>query len=73
MEFVWKDNPSKPIDNLTRLSQFVGAYTTTTMDKAAEVSILVQEKDDKIMQQQQQLDEERNSPNQNVEQQLSKL
>ena len=43
------------------------------MDKAAEVSILVQEKDDKIMQLQQQLDEERNSLNKKVELQLFKL
>ena len=49
MEVVWKDTPSNPIENLTLLSQFVGAYTTATMDKAIEVSILVQEKDDKIM------------------------
>ena len=37
MEVVWKDTPSNPIDNLTRLSQFAGAYTTATMDKAAKV------------------------------------
>ena len=41
MEAVWEDTPSNPIENLTRLSQFTGAYTTATMDKAAEVSILV--------------------------------
>ena len=58
-EAVWKDTPSNQIENLTRLSQFVGAYTAATMDKVAKVSILVQEKDDKIMQLQQQLDEER--------------
>ena len=65
--------PSNPIENLTRLSQFAGAYTTTMMDKVAEVSILVQEKYDKIMQLQQQLDEERSSLNQKVEQQLLKF
>ena len=73
MEVVWKDTPSNPIENLTRLSQFVGEYTTPTMDKATEVSILVQEKDYKIMQLQQQLDEERNDLNQRVEQQLLKF
>ena len=41
MEVVWKETPSNPIENLTRLSQFAGAYTTAIMDKAAEVSILV--------------------------------
>ena len=49
MEVVWKDNPSNPIENMTRLSKFSGAYTIATMDKAAKVSILVQEKDDKLM------------------------
>ena len=53
MEVLWKDTPLNPIENLTRLSQFAGAYTTITMDKVAEVYILVQEKDDKIMQLQQ--------------------
>ena len=49
MEVVWKDTPSNSIENLTRLCQFTGAYTTTTMDKVEKVSVLVQEKDDKIM------------------------
>ena len=57
MEVVWKDTPSNPIENLTRLSQFFAAYTIATMDKGAKVSILVQVKDDKIIQLQQQLDE----------------
>ena len=35
MEVVWKYTPSNPIENLTRLSQFVGGYTTTAMDMAA--------------------------------------
>ena len=64
MEVVWKDTPSNPIENLTRLSQFAGAYTTATIDKAIEVSILIQEKDVKIMELQQQLDEEIKSLNQ---------
>ena len=55
MEVVWKYTPSNPINNLTWLSQFAGAYNTEKMDKADEVSILVQEKDDKIMKLQQQL------------------
>lgn len=29
MDVLWKDTQSKPIENLTRLSQFVGAYATT--------------------------------------------
>ena len=63
MEVVWKDTPSNPIENLTRLSQFIGAYTTATIDKATKVSILIQEKDVKIMELQHQLDEERKSLN----------
>ena len=73
MELVWKDTPSNPIENLTRLSQFAGAYTTMTIDKATEVSILIQEKDVKIMELQKQIDEERKSSNQKIEHQLLRV
>ena len=43
------------------------------MDKAAKVYILVQEKDEEIMQLQQQLDEERNNLHEKVEQQLFRV
>ena len=59
MEVVWKDTLSNLIENLTRVSQFAGAYTTVTIHKATEVSILVQEKDAKIIELQQKLDKER--------------
>ena len=48
MDIVWKDFPSNPDENLTRLSQFTRAYTTATMDKAIEISILLKEKEEKI-------------------------
>jgi len=34
MDIVWKDSPIDPSDNLTRLSQFAGAYATMTIQKA---------------------------------------
>lgn len=37
MEIVWKDAPIDPSENITKLSQFPGAYATATFDKAVEV------------------------------------
>jgi len=42
-----KVNPS---EDLTKLSQYAGAYTATTMDKASEVSQLIKENDLRIAQ-----------------------
>lgn len=33
MDIVWNDSPLNPSENLTKLSKFVGAYATTTIDK----------------------------------------
>jgi len=41
---VWKSEVNLSED-LTKLSQCVGAYTTTKMDKALEVSQLIRDKD----------------------------
>jgi len=48
MDIVWRDIPFNPAENLTRLSQFMGAYATATMDKATEVSTLLREKEERI-------------------------
>jgi len=48
MDVLWNDTQINPTKHLTRLSQFVEAYVTTTIDKATEVSILIKEKDDQI-------------------------
>lgn len=47
MNVVWREevNPSK---DLTKISQYAGAYTMTIMDKASEVSNLLKEKDQVI-------------------------
>jgi len=50
MDIIWKDIPSNPAENLTRLSRFRGAYATSTMDKAIEVSILLREREENIVQ-----------------------
>jgi len=65
---VWKEfNPS---DDLTKLSQYVGAYSTTTMDKALEVSNLLKERDQTITSLQSQVSERQQKIEQ-LEQQLS--
>lgn len=49
MDIVWKDSPMDPLENLTRLSQFAGAYFMTTIDKETEVQMLLREKEQKIL------------------------
>ena len=44
---VWKEELN-PFDDLTKLSQYAGAYLAATMDKASEVSSLLKEKDQMI-------------------------
>ena len=44
---VWKEE-FNPSDDLTKLSQYAGAYSAATMDKASEVSNLLKEKDQAI-------------------------
>jgi len=44
---VWKEE-FDPSDDLTKLSQYAGAYSAATMDKALEVSNLLREKDQAI-------------------------
>ena len=44
---VWKGE-CNPSDDLTKLSQYAGAYSAATMDKASEVSNLLKEKDQVI-------------------------
>ena len=49
MNVIWKDSEVNPFEDLTKLSQFVGAYTTATIDKATEVNQLIKEKNQKII------------------------
>jgi len=49
MNVVWRGEVN-PSEDLTKLSQYAGAYTTTTIDKASEVSHLLKEKDQAIIQ-----------------------
>ena len=37
MDILWKDTQTDPSNNLTKLSQFVGAYAFAMIDKAIEV------------------------------------
>ena len=44
---VWKEELD-PSDDLTKLSQYAGAYSAATIDKASEVSLLLKNKDQDI-------------------------
>ena len=50
MNVLWKDSEVNPSEDLTKLSQFAGAYTTATINKATEVNQLFKEKDKRINQ-----------------------
>lgn len=65
MEVVWKDTPIDPLENVTKISQFLGAYATATIDKAAEVQLLLKEKE-RVQLLEQQLEQERQSTNRKV-------
>ena len=45
---VWKEE-FNPFEDLTKLSQYAGAYSVATMDKASEVRNLLKEKDQTIV------------------------
>jgi len=46
MDVVWKDTSIDPSKNLTKLSQFAGAYASATIDKVEEVINLIKEKEE---------------------------
>ena len=71
MDVIWKDSPIDPSSNLTRLSQFTGAYATTTMDKETQVQMFLREKEDKIISLEKQLHQSKSD--QQSEIQLAKL
>jgi len=37
LDILWQDPTTNPTENLTKLSQIVGAYASATIDKASEV------------------------------------
>ena len=55
---LWKEE-FDPSDDLTKLSQYAGAYSAATIDKVSEVSNLMKEKDQEIFALQSQLSEAR--------------
>jgi len=66
---VWKEELN-PSDDLIKLSQYVGAYSVATMDKASNVSNLLKERDQTIVSLQLQVSEVQQKIEQ-LEQQLS--
>ena len=44
LDVLWQDPTTDPTENLTKLSQIIGAYASATIDKAFEVRKLLNEK-----------------------------
>ena len=61
IDIVWKNSPMDPFENVTRMSQFAGAYATTTIDKVIEVQMLLKEKEQNILLLEQQLEQEKSN------------
>ena len=55
---IWKEELD-PSDDLTKLSEFAGAYSAATINKASEVSLLLKTKDQENFSLQEQLSEAR--------------
>lgn len=47
-EVLWKGTSTASADELGKLTQFISAYASATMDKAIEVQELLREEDEKI-------------------------
>ena len=45
MNIVWKNTEVNPSEDLTKLSQYAGAYSVATIDKAAEFNQMIKQKD----------------------------
>lgn len=73
MDIVWKDIPSNPAENLTKLSQFTGAYATATMDKATKVFVFLMEREERIAHLKQQLEIEKANVNKQAAEQIAQL
>ena len=71
MDVLWKDPTTNPTENITKLSQIIGAYTSAAIDKASEVRQLLNEKEDQIQVLQQQLQQA--NANSEAQIQLKKL
>ena len=41
MNAIWKDSEVNPFEDLTKLSQSIGAYIAARIDKATEVNLLI--------------------------------
>ena len=45
MNIVWKNTEVNPSEDLTKLSQYAGAYSAATIDKASEVTQMMKQKE----------------------------
>ena len=59
VDVLWKDSLEDPTKHLTKLSQYAGAYATTTVDKATQVKNLLRQRDYRIQELEHLLDAEK--------------
>lgn len=48
LDILWQGPNTYPTENITKLSQIVGEYSSVTIDKASEVQHILKEKEDQI-------------------------
>lgn len=71
MDVIWKDTTMDPSNNLTKMSQFVGAYAYATIDKVVKVKQLIRKKYERIQQLEQHLAKEKQNVNHQMEAQMT--
>ena len=49
MNIFWKNTEVNPSEDLTKLSQYVGAYSAVTIDKASEIAQMMKQKEVQIV------------------------
>ena len=59
VDILWKDSLDDPIEHLSKLSQYAGAYATSTIDKATEVRVLLMKKESRVQELEMLLNEEK--------------
>ena len=48
VDIVWKDTLVNPTEDLTKISQFAGENSNATIDKVAEVKLLLRKREERV-------------------------
>ena len=64
---------SNPTKHLSKLSQFVGAYSTATIDKSEEVKLLLKQKEEKVQELERLVEQEKLNVNKQMEMKMSQF